>query len=42
MDQKFNVAIEEMKCVMMNLYRSASELDQFIRNIELESIKEKR
>lgn len=41
MDQKFNVAIEEMKCVMMNLYRSASELDQFIQNIELESIKEK-
>lgn len=41
MNQKFNVAIEEMKGVMMNLYRSASELDQFIRNIELESIKEK-
>ena len=41
MNQKFNVAIEEMKCVMMNLYRSASELDQFIQNIELESIKEK-
>lgn len=40
MDQKFNVAIEEMKGVMMNLYRSASELDRFIRDIESESIKD--
>ena len=40
MNQKFNVAIEEMKGVMMNLYRSASELDQFIQYIESESIKD--
>ena len=40
MNQKFNVAIEEMKGVMMNLYRSASELDRFIRDIESESIKD--
>ena len=40
MDQKFNVAIDEMKGVMMNLYRSASELDRFIRDIESESIKD--
>lgn len=40
MNQKFNVAIEEMKGVMMNLYRSASELDRFIRDIESESMKD--
>lgn len=40
MDQKFNVAIEEMKGVMMNLYRSASELDRYIQNIESESMKD--
>ena len=40
MNQKFNVAIEEMKGVMMNLYRSASDLDRFIRDIESESIKD--
>ena len=40
MNQKFNVAIEEMKGVMMNLYRSASDLDRFIQNIESESIKD--
>ena len=40
MNQKFNVAIEEMKGVMMNLYRSASELDRYIQNIESESMKD--